>query len=46
MYVTIAVRPDTHRQLVEIKHKLGFKSYDDVVKILLSCYIKSAGATA
>jgi predicted CopG family antitoxin len=44
MYVTIAVRPDTYRELAEIKRRLGFKSYDDVVKILLSCYIKSAKA--
>jgi predicted CopG family antitoxin len=46
MYVTIAVKPDTYRQLAEIKRRLGFKSYDDVVKILLSCYIKSAEADA
>ena len=46
MYITIAVRPDTHRQLAEIKRRLGFKSYDDVVKILLNCYIKSAKAGA
>jgi predicted CopG family antitoxin len=46
VYITIAVRPDTYRQLAEIKRRLGFKSYDDVVKILLSYYIKSAKADA
>ncbi len=45
MYITIAVKTDTYKQLAEIK-RLGFKSYDDVVKILLNCYIKSAKADA
>ena len=42
MFTTIAVKRDTYIQLSEIKERFGFKSYDDVVKILLNCYIKSA----
>ena len=42
MLTTIAIKRDTYRQLNEIKKMFGFKSYDDVVKTLLDCYIKSA----
>jgi len=34
---TIALKPDTYRELAELKAKYRFKSFDDVVKLLLSC---------
>jgi len=46
VFTTIAVKPDTYRKLAEIKERFKLRSYDDVVKILLNCYIKSAEATA
>jgi len=38
-FVTIAVKHDTYSRLSEIKMRYGLKSFDDVVRLLLSnCY--------
>jgi len=34
-YVTIAVKPDTYRELAQIKSKYRLRSFDDVVRLLL-----------
>jgi predicted CopG family antitoxin len=36
-YTTIAVKGDTYEALSELKARYGFKSFDDVVKMLIKC---------
>ena len=34
---TVALKEDTYAELAVLKAALGFKSFDDVVRFLLSC---------
>jgi len=34
---TVALKEDTYAELAALKAALGFKSFDDVVRFLLSC---------
>jgi predicted CopG family antitoxin len=35
---TVALREDTYAELAALKAALGFRSFDDVVRFLLSAY--------
>jgi len=36
--MTIALKPDTYRELAELKSKYKFRSFDDVVRLLLESF--------
>jgi predicted CopG family antitoxin len=35
--MTVALKPETYKELAELKSRYKFRSFDDVVKLLLSC---------
>jgi len=39
--MTVALKPETYRELAELKARYRFKSFDDVVKLLLTCFVRS-----